>query len=248
MKNESKKTKKQSYEKKNSKLYHNENEKKYNWYEKNQQNDFWKNVLNANFVTSFNFYIVTHSCRLCLIKFTFKNKLFVHFRDECWKKHQKVNHQQINHQKVNHQKTQSMLHEKSILNETIKNRQLIQSLTSSIEFIDQAFRDCHYVTTKIKSFFNDKSLKLCLNIDCSMFIDDKQIFKKNFSNVIVKQFSFSILIRDINNIMHHISKYAIVFFLFWWHYSKKRWINRDDESIWNWNSFNELTQNNFFFR
>ena len=65
--------------------------------------------------------------------------------------------------------------------------------------------------------------------------------------MIVKQFSFSILICDIKNIMHHISKYTIVFFYF------DDIIRKNDELIKTTNQFEieihlmNLFKTNFFF-
>ena len=47
-----------------------------------------------------------------------------------------------------------------------------------------------------------------------MSIENRQIFKKNFSNAVIRQFSSSISVRDINNTMHYISEYVVVLFYF----------------------------------
>ena len=47
-----------------------------------------------------------------------------------------------------------------------------------------------------------------------MSIEDKQIFKKNFSNAVIKQLSSSILVCGIDNTMHYTSKYVVVLFYF----------------------------------
>ena len=51
---------------------------------------------------------------------------------------------------------------------------------------------------------------MCLNTSCSMIINDRNVFRKYYSNLIIKQLIFSILIREIKNIMHYIANYAIV--------------------------------------
>ena len=51
---------------------------------------------------------------------------------------------------------------------------------------------------------------MCLNIDCSMTINDRQIFTRYVFHLKIKKLILSILIRDINNIMHYIFDYILI--------------------------------------
>ena len=119
--------------------------------------------MNVNFVMSSNSHIVIHSCRLCSIKFTFKNKFFVHLREK-WKTATTTT---INNESSS---SISVLQHDSISIETTNNRLLIQSFVVFIEFIEQTFRDCHYATTKIKVFFKKQDLEIMLKHE--LFYDD----------------------------------------------------------------------------
>ena len=76
---------------------------------------------------------------------------------------------------------------------------------------EQKFREYHYAMIKIKSSINFEMLiDVCLNIDCLMIITDKKIMQQYFSNSIIKQLSSFILMRNIDNIMHHIFDYVVL--------------------------------------
>ena len=55
---------------------------------------------------------------------------------------------------------------------------------------------------------------MCLNIDCSITINDKQIFTRYIFNLKIKKLTLSILIRDIDNIMHYIFNYIVINYYF----------------------------------
>ena len=133
--------------------------------------------MNVNFVTSFKKNIVTHSCRLCSIKFSFKNKLFAHLREECWKS--------SSFSASVSSSSASMMQLKSKKTKLIEfNRRLIQSSVSLMKFIDHVFRECHYAIIKVKCSVIEKLLKICVNIDCSIIMKDKQRYKKNIQIVL----------------------------------------------------------------
>ena len=53
-------------------------------------------------------------------------------------------------------------------------------------------------------------MNIYLNTSCSMIINDRNVFQKYYSNLIIKQLVFLISIREIENIMHYTIDYAIV--------------------------------------
>ena len=75
---------------------------------------------------------------------------------------------------------------------------------------DFTFWKFYYVTTLIKKSLNNKTKSCCVNINCSLSIDEQAYINEIFSNVKVKQFVALLLIRNINNIIYSSNKYIIV--------------------------------------
>ena len=61
-------------------------------------------------------------------------------------------------------------------------RRFIQSSISFMKFINYVFREYYYVIIKIKYFVIEKSLKICVDIDCFMIMKNKQRYKKIFES------------------------------------------------------------------
>ena len=55
-------------------------------------------------------------------------------------------------------------------------------------------------------------LKNCFNFDCSMTCEDRKMFRKRILNLIIKHLNKSIFVRDINNSMHNINEYVMIFY------------------------------------
>ena len=93
---------------------------------------------------------------------------------------------------------------------------MIKSIVTLVNKNDQVFREYHYTIIKLK-FVNDNNnefINVCLNIDCSITINDKQIFTRYIFNLKIKKLTLSILIRDIDNIMHYIFNYIVINYYF----------------------------------
>ena len=178
----------------NQNTYHNQHEKNSNWVNNDTQYESWYNDYDINFVICDSNTIKTHKCQLCNANYSSKNKLFKHFRINCWQ--QSINHVSIINEFTSNQST---------------NRQLIEFSAQIIINDEQRFRECHYAVIKIKSSINFEMLiDVCLNIDCFMTITDRKILQQHFSNSVIKQLSSSISMRNIDNIMHHIFDYAVL--------------------------------------
>ena len=73
------------------------------------------------------------------------------------------------------------------------------------------FRDNQYVKALINFIKNVINLKNCLDFDCSMTCGDRKTLHDKISNLIIKHLNKSIFIRGINNLMHNINKYVVIF-------------------------------------
>ena len=92
----------------------------------------------------------------------------------------------------------------------MKSRKLIKSIVTLVNENDQIFRDCHYVIVNLRFTTIDEFVNVCLNIDCSMIINDRQAFTRHVFNLKIKKLISSILIRNIDNIMHFIFEYIVI--------------------------------------
>ena len=91
-----------------------------------------------------------------------------------------------------------------------KSRKLMKSIVTLVNKNDQTFRECHYVIVNLKFITIDEFVNVCLNIDCSITINDKQTLIRYAFNLKIKKLTSSISIRDIDNIMHYIFDYVVM--------------------------------------
>ena len=196
--------------------------------------------MNVNFVTSTSITLVIHACQQCFNKFNFRNKLFNHFRIECWKVNSSYvvivnnidNFNQVdnsikisdfgqtnyfdqvnnvdNSVKVNNVGNFNQVEIFNHSAQTDSARWFIKFIDISVLKNDFTFRKFHYVTALIKRSFNNETKNCCVNIDCSLLIDEQVYIDKTFSNVEIKQLVASLLICDIKNIIHNFNKYIVV--------------------------------------
>ena len=63
----------------------------------------------------------------------------------------------------------------------------------------------------LKKSKNDEIINNCLNIDCLFFEINRFKFNKHFIvDFTIKQLFSSLLIRNINNIIHYINEYVVI--------------------------------------
>ena len=91
-----------------------------------------------------------------------------------------------------------------------KQRRLIKFIDISMLENNFTFCESHYVTALIKETFDEKAKNCCLNINCSLSINERAYINKIFSNVEVKQLVTSLLIRNIRNIIYNFNKYIVI--------------------------------------
>ena len=80
--------------------------------------------------------------------------------------------------------------------------------------IDFEFRDWNYTRAKISLSSNKKLDYVCLNIDSNIIFVDKNFFKTQTLNVLIRTIIFSISIRNLNTTKHFSIDYVIVFIYF----------------------------------
>ena len=178
----------------NQNIYHDQHEKNSSWLDNDTQYESWYNDYDINFVICDFDTVKAHKCQLCNVSYSSKNKLFKHLRIDCWQ--QSVNHISVASESITSQSA---------------SRQLIEFSAQVIADDEQKFRECHYAVIKIKSSINFEMLiDVCLDTDCFMTIADRKIVQQYFSDSTIKQLSSSISMRNIDNIMHHISDYVVL--------------------------------------
>ena len=190
--------------------YHNEdeeNDSQNSWLEDDvsQYDDLWHNAMDVNFVTPSKKDTVTHSCRLCPAKFSSKNKLFAHLREECWKSSPPLLSASPSPASV-------LQLEPETAGLAESSRRLIQSSASLMESTGHAFRGCHYATIEVRCSVTGKLLKVCVDTGCPMTMGDKQRYKEEYPDRPIKQRSSPIPVRGIGNTIHHTSEYATATF------------------------------------
>ena len=89
-------------------------------------------------------------------------------------------------------------------------RKLIKSIVTFVNKNDQVFREYYDVFINLKFITFDEFVNVCLNIDYSITINDKQTLTRYVFNLKIKQLTLSISIRDINNIIHYIFDYIVM--------------------------------------
>ena len=138
--------------------YYDEND---NWIDEKKLKEFWYNEYDVNFVTIVDIITIIHICQLYVVNFSSKNKLFTHFRNECWERFLNTNDVIANHV------TTKII--------STKSQKLIKSIVTFVNENDQVFREYYYTIVKLRFANNDDNefINVCLNIDCSMTIDDK---------------------------------------------------------------------------
>ena len=57
-----------------------------NWIDEKKLKEFWYNEYDVNFVIIVDIITIIYICQLYVVSFSLKNKLFIHFRDEYWKR------------------------------------------------------------------------------------------------------------------------------------------------------------------
>ena len=89
---------------------------------------------------------------------------------------------------------------------------MIKLIVTLVNKNDQIFREYHYTIIKLRFANNDDNelINVCLNIDCSITINNRQTFTRHVLNLKIKKLIFSISIRDIDNIMHYIFDYIVI--------------------------------------
>ena len=92
----------------------------------------------------------------------------------------------------------------------MKSRKLMKSIVMLVNENDQIFRDCHYTIVNLRFTTIDEFVNVCLNIDCSIIINDRQTLTRHVFNLKIKKLISSISIRDIDNIMHFIFEYIVI--------------------------------------
>ena len=185
--------------------YHEENDQSETNWTNNivdfRTNDSWNYnevETNVNFVTSINFLSTIHACQKCSTKFNFRNKLFKHLRFTCW---------QTN---VNHVFITNQVDEIKINEIIVDDFELIIFIDTSIIDNDYTFRNSHYVIDLIKKTRTKKIINCCLNIDCSLIVEDRVYVQKTFLNAIVQQLIASLSIRNIDNTIHNFNDFIVI--------------------------------------
>ena len=133
---------------------------------------------NVNFLTFAKASTITHNCNHCNDILTFRNQLFKHLRNACWFDiFEHVNHA-ILIVKLSFLLIVSTFEKNSnieIFHEKIyefsQKRRVIQSFVRFDEInFDYVFREYQYDQVTIKLDNNIESIKICIDIDCSVIM------------------------------------------------------------------------------
>ena len=89
-----------------------------------------------------------------------------------------------------------------------------------------AFRNNQYVKALINFIEKVIDLKDYFDFDCPMTCEDRKVFCERISNLIIKHLDKSIFVRDINNLMHNINEYVVIFC-----FIKKKLLNNSNHLI-----------------
>ena len=148
-----------------------------------------------------------YTCRLCQQTFYSNNKLHKHVRD-CRKTFSNSK------PAVKHVSTDKQTHDTTV---TDKNAQLSLWKQSVIVFTatsnkndEYEFRNWKYATVKTTIAYQKAMKDLCLNIDCTMSLIDRQWLHVLISDIVIKQTVDSMTIREIEDREHFSSDYASV--------------------------------------
>ena len=175
----------------------------------NQNVEIAQNVNFLTFATEIN--IDTHSCNHCNSIFVSKNQLFKHLRNACWffDTSEHVDHaifviklsstvsifQRNSNAKIFHEKTYEFSHAFFSIN-----RRVIQSIVRSDEInSDYVFREYQYDQTTVKLNNNIESIKICIDIDCSVIMIDRKFLTQLLFNVFVQKLTSFISVRNVND-------------------------------------------------
>ena len=157
--------------------------------------------------------IDTHSCNHCSSIFTSKNQLFKHLRTACWfsDTSEHVDHaisiiklssssivsisQRNSNAKILHEKTYEFAHAFSSVN-----RRVIQFIVRFDETSsDYAFREYQYDQAIVRLDNNIESIKICIDIDCSVIMIDRKFLTQLLFDVFVQKLASSISMRNVND-------------------------------------------------
>ena len=94
----------------------------------------------------------------------------------------------------------------SIINE------IIEFLIKSIIENEYVFRSNQYVKTFMNFIKDVIDLRNYLDFNYSMICEDRKTLHDKISNLIIKHLNKSIFVRDINNSMHNINEYVVIFY------------------------------------
>ena len=163
-----------------------------------------------------------HSCNHCSSIFTSRNQLFKHLRSACWSfdTSEHVSHaishadhvdavsivklsaslvvsisRESSNAKISHKKTYELSHAFSSVN-----RRVIQFVVRFDEAnSDYAFREYQYDQVTVKLDNNIESIKICIDIDCSVTMTDRKFLTQLLSDVSVQKLASSISMRDVSD-------------------------------------------------
>ena len=175
----------------------------------NQNVEIAQNVNFLTFVTEIN--TDTHNCSHCNSIFVSRNQLFKHLRNACWfsDTSEHVDHaisviklssivlisQRNSNAKTSHEKIYELSHVFSSVN-----RRVIQFIVRSDETnSDYAFREYQYDQVTVRLDNNIESIKICIDIDCSVIMIDRKFLTQLLSNVFVQKLASSIFMRDVSD-------------------------------------------------
>ena len=217
--------------KKSVKDFHNQEQRDYyienenlNYYNSNQKNETFVNfIASIMIVKSSLFY-----CRRCKKTFTFNNELHRHVRVDCnlifSKKSKSLNNVEIYFVKNVNSFTIDVTKEisESSQSNIVTSVELTNSSISS-EFIiirfsvdssanidtEYEFRDWNYVKVKISLIVIATSKNVCLNIDANVSLMNRNFFKTQTLNILIRIMISSLQIRDLDTNRHESWKYVV---------------------------------------
>ena len=131
--------------------------------------------------------IPQYTCSLCSIKLVSENKLFNHFKKQCWENKSPVS-PTVRPAVRNMHFTEPLIIESSITPNQIKTP-------------GYGFKRWKYVTIKVfwESGFNAKLTEMCLDNGCSVTLMDKSYFQKQIPFAEIKKMSSPIPVRGMGN-------------------------------------------------
>ena len=175
--------------------------------EHEERNDY-NNTQNVHFVSK----EVTHICNKCESDFLLRNKLFKHLRENCRKTKPTANVNKRISETQDLFKTTLDKFSTLMINNTYMNTIIKSTAELSHVRPEYNFRSWKYIIIKVRYSSNSKTeeSEVSLDSDCDVTLKDRAYLLKHVSDLKIKKMTFFISIRDVNNKIVSIDKYAMI--------------------------------------